>query len=74
MPSLYRTPNTHSRKQKSSDHGPNMISNDLELTSKDNDKAVFKKVKSINNLKGGDPDDVNYGNGRYLIEQAFSSQ
>ena len=52
-----------------------MTSNDLRLTSKDeNDKAVSKKVKSKNNLKGGVPNDDDPFVGRDLFEQTFSCQ
>ena len=67
-PSPYRIPNTHTRKQMSCDHDTKMTLNDLKVTSKDDDKAVSKKVKSKNFLKGGDPVDVNRSNGRDLIE------
>ena len=43
------------------------------MTSKDDDEAVSKKIKSEKSLKGGHPDDVNRSNGRDLIEQAFLS-
>ena len=72
----YRISNTYARKQKPSDHDYKMTSNDLKMTSKDpieNDKPVSKKVKSKNNLKGGDPND-NTGNRGDSVEQAFSSQ
>ena len=45
--------------------------NDLKVTSKDDDRAVYKKVKSKINLKRGDPDDINHSNGRDLKAQAF---
>ena len=61
----YRLPNTHTRKQSSSDHehkmtsnDHKMTSNDLQMTSKDsneNDKPVSKKVKTQNIIRGGDP-------------------
>ena len=64
------------KKQTSQDFTrPQMTSNDLkrpQMTSKDtNEKA--KKLKTKNNLKGGNPNDVNPSNGRHNIEQAFSS-
>ena len=44
------------------------------MTSKhENTKAVSKKVKSKNKLRGGDPNDDDPNNERDLIEQAFSS-
>ena len=51
-----------------------MSSKDLKLTSKEDDKAVSKKVKSRKSLKAGDPNEVNHSIGRDLTEQAFSSQ
>ena len=50
-----------------------MTSNDLKLISKDDDKAVFKKVKSEKISKAGDPDDSNQSNGKDLIGQTFLS-
>ena len=51
-----------------------MSSNDFKVTLKDNDKAVSTEIKSKNNLKAGNRDDVNHSNGRNLIEQALFSQ
>ena len=50
-----------------------MTSNDLKVTSKDDDKAFSKKIKSKSNLRGRDPDDVNQSDGKNIFEPAFSS-
>ena len=51
-----------------------MTSNDLKMTSKnENYKLISKKVKTKNNLRGGVPNEDSI-HGRDLIEQAFSSQ
>ena len=50
-----------------------MNSNDLKVTSKDDDKAVFKKVKAEKNLKGGDPNIDIATQGNFLNEQVFLS-
>ena len=79
--SPYRKPNTYTEKRISPNHDHKMTSNDLKLTSielkmtskDENDEAVSKKIKSKNNLKGVDPNDVNPSNEKCLIEQAFSS-
>ena len=53
--------------------------NDLKrprMTSKDaneNEKPVFKKVKTKNNLRGGDANDVNPNQGSVFIEKPFAS-
>ena len=73
-------PNINKREQKISNHEHDierrqLTSNDLkrlQMTSKDDDKTVSKKVKTKNNLKGGDPNEDTIL-GRDLIEQAFSS-
>ena len=51
-----------------------MTSNDIKVTSKDDDKCNSIKLKSEINLKGGDLDDVSHSNGGDLIEQVFSSR
>ena len=72
--------NSNKRKQKISIREQDfersrLTSIDLErsLTSKDDDKTVFKKVKTNKNSKSGDPNDI-HNRGRDFIEQAFSSQ
>ena len=79
MLSPYRIPpssKTLTRKQKTSNHTEHdlkMTSNDLKRTSKgvhENDKPVFKKVKTENTLKGGNSS-ASRKVGRYLMEQAF---
>ena len=49
-----------------------MTSNDLKMTSNENDKPVSKNIKTKINLGRGDPKD-NQTQGRDLIEQTFSS-
>ena len=72
MLSPYRIPNTHTRKQNSSDYDHTWTSRELKLAVIDeNNKTVFKKIISKNNLKGGVPNDVNPRNGRDLIERTF---
>ena len=59
----------------SNDH--KMTSNDLKVNSKhsnENEKPVFKKVRTKNNSRGGDLNDDNPSHGKILIEQAFSSK
>ena len=65
MLSPYRIPptsNTHTRKQKT-EHDLKVISNDLKMTSNDcrttskNRNENGEKVKTENNLRGGDPND-----------------
>ena len=49
MLSTYRTPNTHTRKQKSSDNDTKVTSNDLKMTS--NDLKVTLYIGLKNHLK-----------------------
>ena len=81
MLSSYRIPNSNKREQNISNHehdleGPQLTSNDLkrlQMTSKDDDKTVSKKVKTKHNLKGGDPNEGSIS-GSDPIEQVFSSK
>ena len=52
--------------------GPQMTSKDLRKTLKNTNENT-KRVKSKNNLGGGDPNDDNPINGRDLVEHVFSS-
>ena len=88
MLSPYRIPpssNTHTRKQKTSNHSMHelkvtsidlkMTSNDLKMITKDVneiDTPVFKKTKTKNGLRGGDPND-NPTHGCIFFEPPFSS-
>ena len=68
---ILQSSNTNTRKQKSSKESEH----DLKMTLKDLnevDKPVSKKLKTKNNLRGGDPCYIQI-DGRDLIEQAFSS-
>ena len=77
------SPNTNTRKEKTSNHTEHnlkmtlndlkMTSNDLKRASNEKDRPVFEKVKTKNNL-GGNFSNENRSQGRYFIEQDFSSQ
>ena len=79
MLSPYKTPpssNTHTRKQKFSNHTEldlKMTSKDIKMTSNDLKRTTNEPVKNKrNNIKGGDPSE-NQNDGRHLLEKAFLS-
>ena len=69
MQSPYKSNNPKKRQMTSEDL--KMTSNDFKRNSIENDKSVFKKVKTKKDLRGGDPNH-NPTQGCVLIEQVFS--